>query len=600
MAKRRKFGLASWLQDTDVQDVMAQLPEAVVAKLGTTKRPRMMVRAGTLMREPYAHVRGDFTPPAWDLSEIAKALDVESYVQLSCDQLRSRILREPWVPKGRNDQTVAYILRRIKENELATGVTFNQLITQLAFNIVAFSNAFIIKVRDSNLSSGKIVRRYGRDLAPIAAVFSADPTSIEVKLDQNGVVELWRQYVPGRQEKTYRRESVSHIAFNRRDGFIFGIPTIIPVLDDIRALRRIEELAEILTGRHAFPLYHYKVGTESNPAQEFDSGQSEVDIVKHSVEAMPLEGAVITSERHEITAISPELPDVVKYLDYFRQRVHTGLRISSVDSGAGNTANRATAGFLRVAKDDLAKSMQDVLSDAVSAFLFDEWLEEGGYPLNEDNRVLLWWPPIDPEEQRLRDNHVMLQYQTNLITEAEARMLMGKQPFTTAQHKETHLELIQKPLIELAGKIKAQQAGDASGTVRSLNRPTNQSGTKPARTTPKNDAEELTATELIADNNKSLLQDCLDIAEAKSVTAEPDAYTRAMGNMIDSILSVEPDGLDTTPGSDGLDAEVINSYRQKYLSASLSDKADQVPDAIFTAVLTRVLNRYKPGPKKKD
>lgn len=584
-----------WVSAQPTQaDVMAAIPEATVGKMAESRRPRQKTSSPTLIHNSRGSIiRDAFSRPEYDLAEIAKARDTEAYVRLSFDQLKTRILREPWSLRSRNDETVAYVLSRIREAELASNTSFNQLLRQVVVNLVQYSNAFIIKVRDAEFSSGEVVRRYGRDLAPVIAFFSADPTTMEPKRDSLGNILQWRQYIPGVGEKFFRKENVIHIAYDRQDGFVFGTPWIIPALDDIRALRRLEELIELLVGKQIFPLFHYKVGTEELPAEEYDDGTSEVDVVRNAVEAMPTEGCIVTSERHTIQAISADAIDAKPYLEYFESRVLSGLRISNVDSGRGDTSNRATAGFLSAAKDDLAKDMQDVLTDFFMLYLFDELLEEGGYPLTEDNRVSIVWPPIDPEEQRKREAHVNLLYQSNLISEPEARMAINKQPITEEQRKEMFFELITKPQIELQGDIKLQQLA-ASASLKAKNQPSNQHGTKSTASRPKNDEEET----MVNNTNKTT------------------TYSFAIGHIIDSIFQEEGEkALDMDAGEDGLDKQTIEEYHASYLEVDKTLSAEErnrlksstfcgpgrsfpVPDCKHYSAALRLLGRYKGGGSK--
>lgn len=584
-----------WISTSEPQsDVLAQLPEAVKGQLPNTTRPRRRVGKPTLSYSTTTTPHGGrhifFEKSEYDLSEIARAGDTESYVRLAFDQLTARIMREPWHIKGNNDRTVAYVFQRIREMELATNKTFTDLLRKIVRNLVQYSNAFIVKVRSSDQSSGNVVRRYGRDLVPVVGLFSADPTSMEVRRDKNGNVQQWRQWIHGVDKRTFRRENVVHIAYAQRDGFAFGTPWIVPALDDIRALRRIEELTEILVGKFAFPLYHYKVGTEANPAQEFDNGMSEVDTVRAEIEYMPAEGAIVTPERHEIMAVNPSPVNIQPYLKYFEERVLTGLRVSSVDSGRGNTSNRSTAGFMRAAKDDLAKDMQDVLCDAITFFIFDEWLEEGRFPVTEENRVQLWWPPIDPEEQRLREAHAALMFQSDLLSETEARMLFGRQAITENQRQEMFSELHTKPQLEMQQQFKMQQQ-EQMARLRNVNQPQNQNGQSIARTRPANDEltekygeikELLTRRDNMHNFDAEDLRDC-GCEEEKEPENALDNISFTYGRMIDGIIEeFGEDALDMSVMEDGLDEDIIKGYRKKFL--------DAVSDARLTAAQRRRLS----------
>lgn len=601
-------------EDNNQQDLMAQIPEAILGKIGNTTRPKRKVNIPVLSYSK-SNNQGRFEESEYDLSEIARAADTEAYVRLSFDQLKARILREPWQLKGRNDATVAYIMKRIREMEVASNKTFNNLLRQITNNLVQYSNAFIIKTRSSEIpSSGSPVTRYGRPLVPVVGMFSADPTSMEVRRDERGNIIQWRQFIPGKGDRTFRRENVVHIAYDRRDGFAFGTPWVVPVLDDIRALRRLEELVEMLVSRHIFPLYHYTVGTESMPAEVYDNGMSEVDTVRAEVEYMPAEGAIVTPERHKVEAISPDPMDTKPYLDYFEARVLTGLRISNVDSGRGNTSNKATAGFLRAAKDDLAKDMQDVLKDYITAFVFDEWLEEGKFPLTEDNRVHLWWPPVDPVEQREKELHALQLFQSNAITETELRMIMGLQGITDQQREEMWFEMYTQPEAELEQRFKLEQQAQMA-KLKVQNQPTNQSGTTTrGRTTANDKNEDLTEEVLMYDHMTEDLTDCGCCDEDEEEVLDNISF--GMGSVISSIIDNQGEAaIDMSIKDDGLDRDVIIGYYKKFKDAKLStaqrkklkgkvfcgpERSFPVNDCAHYTAALRLIGRYKgPGDKSK-
>ena len=54
---------------------------------------------------------------------------------------------------------------------------------------------------------------------------------------------------PAVRRKTFSAEDVIFISLDKNTGFTFGTPYIVPVLDDVRALRRLEEIAEIVGGK---------------------------------------------------------------------------------------------------------------------------------------------------------------------------------------------------------------------------------------------------------------------------------------------------------------------------------------------------------------
>jgi hypothetical protein len=193
---------------------------------------------------------------------------------------------------------------------------------------------------------------YGKTLDPIAGVFVLDPTTLSVKVDKYGSPRKWQQTVEGTagigavdsaQRRRFNPEDIVFVTMDKNTGFSFGTPYILPVLDDVRALRRLEELAVMLASKEVFPLYHYKIGTDALPAMRLEGGGDEVDLVRGEVQNMPLQGNLITSHRHEVSLVSREgaALDINPFLEYFESRVMGGLRLSPLDLGRGGSANRA-------------------------------------------------------------------------------------------------------------------------------------------------------------------------------------------------------------------------------------------------------------------
>ena len=289
--------------------------------------------------------RSSFQPSEYNLGEISKVMDIESYVRQAFNKHVELCLKEGYDISSRDEKATSYIKRRLKEMADVSGVTFDMLLRSIATNLVAYSNAFITKVRDSEKSSGSSIRKTAEEsLPPVAAYFPMDPTSIQIKRDYHGRVLKYLQRVPGNPiMPQFLPENIVHFHYNKKEGFAFGTPYVVPVLDDIRSLRRLEENVEMLISQNLFPLYQYIVGTENSPAEIYEDGTTEVDVVKNQIERMPTEGSIVTPERHDIKVLGADgkAMDAEKYLKYFEKRVLAGLGMSDVALGRGDTSNRA-------------------------------------------------------------------------------------------------------------------------------------------------------------------------------------------------------------------------------------------------------------------
>lgn len=395
-----------------------------------TVHPKVMSFAQT-----FARGRGHFTPPEYDLSEIGKIEDTDGFVRQSFKKKEGLMFKEGLGLQGANKNTLRYIKTRMAQIARASNIPSLDLMKRTARSLIRTSNAFLIKVRDARSSGGRVrVTADGKILQPVAAYFPAAPETMYVDVDQDtGQIRKWKQLLPDGRFKEFHPDDVIHFHIDRREGFIFGVPTIIPVIDDIRALRQIEENIELLIYQYLFPLFHYKVGTESMPATVMEDGTKEVDAVRHQIRLMPSEGAIVTPERHEIKAIGSEGRAIRAegYLEHFKKRVFAGLGISQVDMGDGDTTNRATAQTLSRALIDAVKDIQDAFETQWDHHVITELLLEstfGDMVLEEENMVHLNYAEIDIKNKMEQEKHAVEVFQANGITWDELRAELRREP----------------------------------------------------------------------------------------------------------------------------------------------------------------------------
>lgn len=464
----------------------------------STYRPEVKVRPSPLAYIPQDRTK--FCECEYDLGEAARALDTEALVARSIIKHFTLCTKEGWTLTGKNPESIDYVRRRLFEFELATLIPFESLVREVLWNLVLFSNAFLVYRRDERYSSGKSITKFEKDLEPIAGVFCADPSSMQIRRNRWGEVKRYYQKIEGDKytsfsEKYFDPEDILHFHYARKTGLAWGTPYVVPVLDDIRLLRNLEELVNLICHKGAFPLYHYQVGTEQLPCIDHEDGTSEVSEVQDQIEKKPVEGVWVTPERHKVMAVDGEAPlrDLSRYLEHFVMRVLAGLNLSTIDIGQGDTANRGTAGHMSKGLQHQCKDFQKVASYTFTQF-FDDLLEEGGYDITPETRVSMAFPEIDIEAQQLVNNHALALYQGNAIDEDEMRKQMGKEPLKEEQHERRHLGRVQMPLLELQrqaqASIAAEKAAESSkNSTTSKNRPSNQSGTKAAAGSKKNDQE---------------------------------------------------------------------------------------------------------------
>jgi len=259
--------------------------------------------------------------PQYDLGEIARAIDIEPYVNQSVRKHREQILKEGYFISGEDEEMVEYINKRIFEMYMVSDVTFDEVIRDFTTNLIAYATSFLTLSRVSdNRSSGTMIMVHGKRLDPIAAVYPMDPTSVVVEVNKHGHPIKWTQKIPssisGKNEITFDASDIVMATIDKKPGFIFGTPYILPTLDDVRSLRRLEELAEVVAHKYAHPEVHWKVGTKDDPPEIGEDGSTEIAVVRNEIENMTNTGGLVTSYRveHEMIGQGKAVLDLEPYL----------------------------------------------------------------------------------------------------------------------------------------------------------------------------------------------------------------------------------------------------------------------------------------------
>jgi hypothetical protein len=378
--------------------------------------------------------------PTWDLAETGRILDTESYVRRAFRNKRNLFLKEGHEFVGANPDRIKYIEKRVAQIEMATEIPFPILLSRTIASLTQCSNAFWVKARNIKASGGRVreiktISGNTKRLKPVAGYFPMAAETVRFKRDEYGKILKYQQFILGKETKEFAPEDVVHFYFDKREGFSVGTPILASVKDDIRALRRIEENVELLVYQHLFPLFHYKVGTEKEPAEVYSDGTTEIDDVRLKIANMPSDGCWVTPERHSIEVLGAEgeALAVDKVIAHFKQRIFTGLGNSSVDMGEGDTASRSTAQTMSRNLIDDTKADQKEFGAMFYSFIIQELLLESTFDpktlFDDENRVYLKFNEIDIETRQAKENHLADLFLKNAITHIELRQGMGRKPF---------------------------------------------------------------------------------------------------------------------------------------------------------------------------
>jgi hypothetical protein len=425
---------------------------------------------------PYAdRHRGNWFKPEYDLTEIQIAQDTDAFLYKAIQKKVQRFVLAGWEFVGNDKERVDYIKRRIKEIEYVSGQPFNLLMSDLAHDLIRYSNHAWVKVRNKDASTGKVRKIDGKDVEPVAGYFVLPFESLWFKVKKNGEIKkvMQEQHNTG-EWKEFAPQDVVHFYTNRKPGFTMGTPEILPVLEDLSLLRRLEESIENMIDANLHPLFHYKVGNDNMPERYGPDGIKESDLVRQTIEYMPSGGIFVSDHRHNIEAIGSQgkALDIRDYLEYFKKRVYAGLGVSPMDMGEADSANSSTANTLsKIAIQDV-EALQKHIKTFVETYVIGELLAEGGYEdslLDSNKMVYIKFGSVDKEEKSKEENQTIQLWLNNLISEQEARKRLGEQPVDSEYRNQTNYKLYTEPL----ALIKAMSAGSAASDALSKSESSN-------------------------------------------------------------------------------------------------------------------------------
>lgn len=438
---------------------------------------------------------GDFEEAEFDLAIITEAYNTDSYIRQGVDKYIDQIFKDGYRFYGKDPAIIEYLEQRFNYMAEATGLPFEVFLMEIAEDVVKFSNCLVAKVRsDDPLLLPPNANITGiNDQAPIVGYFPLNVTQFNVKRDENGTVEEWQQEVESSGDTVeFSAEEIIHFYYKREKGNAFGTPFLVPVLDDVRALRQAEENVLKMMYRNIYPFFHVQVGSDDLPGSD-----TEIAAVEEAINDMEVDGGLVTTNRVKISPIaSNQVIDASPYLAYLEERVFSGMGVPAVLFGRGNTANRSTSESMASEMSDRINAIQHNIEVFFNNYIIKELLLEAGYDYitNPDHLVEFKFNDSDYDTKIKKETHAIYQYEHNAITEDEMRNELGRDPIT--DRSLMHQTLITQANVTHEASVKgtskgtgATETSSSAGTKETNNKqtPTNQSGTK---TSPKKQTNE--------------------------------------------------------------------------------------------------------------
>ena len=184
----------------------------------------------------------DFESPDFSLEDIQTGYNTDSYIRQGVDKYVDQIFKEGYNFYGTDANAVEYLKLRLAYIAEATNTPTNQLLMDIAEDVVKYGNCMVVKARNSDVNAlpqgANATGLYGKD--PVVGYFCANPVTMQCKRDDYGTVTEWQQDTD-KGKQTFAPEDVVHFYYKREKGNAYGTSFLIPVLDDVRALRQAEE-----------------------------------------------------------------------------------------------------------------------------------------------------------------------------------------------------------------------------------------------------------------------------------------------------------------------------------------------------------------------
>lgn len=454
-----------------------------------------MLKTGIDLPNKFIRNRLLLVYPEYQFDELILAEDVDGYMRRAIGRKTAIMVNKGWSIQGDDPKQVEYVRRRMADIGYKQDKSFSMLIQELCQDYLRYSNALLVKQRSATAAlPGQIRYTYidGRKttLEPVAAYFRMDPRFVRPLLDPKDARKQsgWRYYLPNNTYLVFGMHDVVHFYFDKRPGNLMGTPTNLPAIDDIRALRRLEENLELLVYQHLFPLFTVTVGDkDSGGPVLYEDGSSEIDTVVEQVQRMAAEGGWVMPYRWKMDVLDiKKLLPIETYIAHFKSRIYTSLGVSGIDMGEGDSANRSTSDALSGMIEDDVKLYQKSFADIFTHEILGEILLEAPFKvdiLEIEKNAKLVFEEVNLDNKIKAENHDMLKFQGNVITHEEVRKKHGHHP---VQEKE-------KEGLMLNMNAKAEQATNA---MKAKQQPSNQHKKNAGPTKRKSSKE----TELINDN----------------------------------------------------------------------------------------------------
>lgn len=409
-------------------------------------------------------------------AELEKANEIDSYAFQSIAKHTEKILKEGYRLVGASPEAVDYLQTRLDMMTASTGEYWFFPLIRCIKDYIHYGNGFLVKGRLPANSNNFTIKKKGMRRTgtpddkkpPVGGYFSVHPKTMHPHYNDDGVQDGWLQRIAHNKEKPFDFDDVVHMAYSRPSGAVFGMSYLVPVIEDIRALRQCEQMVIELIYKNINPLMHHEVPDRVGNGY---GAQRDVDRVADDHEIMAPNGYITTPPGHKIHVIGIESKALRAegYLRMIKYRVYAGLGLSDIIMGESSMSSTGATDSFAAIMEDKVQYFQMELGFSITYNMLWELLVEGGFDPIYNQKDRVFWVFNDPNRARRErtEAHALLQYHGNVTTEDETRRTLGRDPLTEEERASLYVNKIQIPLAQ----VKSQSEAIDADKTKSANTP---------------------------------------------------------------------------------------------------------------------------------
>lgn len=379
-----------------------------------------------------------------DFLTAASAYWVDSYVRRAVDEYVNLVLKGDYAIKGRNPQAVEYIRLRLRTLKKSCGNSFNQIVHMLAYCVVLFGNAFLVKAPFKGKTPiPGLTLKPGPGVKPVGGLFWVHPALMKAQVNDKGEITEWIYTVDGQERARFKPADIIHVTYSKPPNILYGQPFFLPVLEDIRTLRQLEYQTIMLVNRYLHPIIHVRKGITKDGRLVGKIDPDDIADLEDLIRSMSADGTLITAADVvlDVHGMDGQTLDVSPILSYWKKRGFGGLGLSALIMGEG-VAGVATADSLTAEMHDMAQAFQRVIALAINdEVLFDMLLEGGFDPITNEDEAHFEFSPIAVDEAIKVRNQTIQEWFAGEMSHDEFRRRMGDDPMSDGDLEKTWLGL---------------------------------------------------------------------------------------------------------------------------------------------------------------